>query len=102
MPTRRAARVQKVSAMKRSWPDAAAHVAHPGANHADRVAEIEVGEQLELVTQWLEHRQRHERAQHVVGALEDRKDADVAHDLLVGLGAEIASPALELHRAVGL
>ena len=49
----------------------------------------------------LSERQRDVRAQHVVGALEDREDPDVAQDPLVRLAVHVALAALELHRAVG-
>ena len=82
--------------------EAAADVAGPRADRPDRVREVGVAERLELVAQRLEDRERDERAHDVVGALEDREDPDVAQDLLVGLAAQVAGAALELHRAVGL
>ena len=69
---------------------------------AERVAQVEVGHALQLVAQRLQRRERDVGAHHVVRALEDREDPDVAHDLLVGLVAHVALPALELHGAVGL
>ena len=63
--------------------------------------QVEVAELGELVAQRLERGERHVGAHHVVGALEDREDPDVAQDLLVGLVLHVALAALELQRAVG-
>ena len=82
--------------------DPPADVVGQHAERADRIGEVELAEPRELLAERLHPDQRDERAQHVVGALEDREDADVAQDLLVGLVAHVAVAALELQRAVGL
>ena len=81
--------------------DPAADVVGEHPDRADRVAEADLAEPGELLAHRLHPRERDERAHDVVGALEDREDADVAEDLLVGLVAHVAGAALELHRPVG-
>ena len=81
--------------------DPAADVVGEHADRADRVAEADLAEPRELLADRLHPRERDEGPHHVVGALEDREDADVAQDLLVGLVAHVARAALELQGPVG-
>ena len=81
--------------------DPAADVVGEHADRADRVAEADVAEAGELLADRLHRRERDEAAHHVVGALEDREDPDVAQDLLVGVRLHVPLAAAELHRAVG-
>jgi hypothetical protein len=73
---------------------AVAEVVEQDADRADWIGEPDLAEPGELLADRLHHAEGDERAHDVVGALEDREDADVAQDLLVGLVAHVAGPAL--------
>src|SRR5680860_909803 len=81
--------------------DAAGHVLGQHADRPHGIAQVQAAQLLEPVAHRLHRRQCDEGAHHVVGALEDREDARVAQDLLVGLIAHVAGAALELQAAVG-
>ena len=66
------------------------------ADRADRVAQADVAQALELLADGLDAAERDEGPQHVVGPLEDREDPDVADDLLPGLRPQVALAAREL------